>query len=293
MSNTTPTPVGYTTTIECFGDSLTAGTGGTPLATLLRNVMPGRLILGHGIGGQNSAQIAARQGGNPTPVTVSLTGNAFNGVTAVTLTSISNQFLSTQADNTTRYMSGSINGIQCAIARTATGTAPSQVETYTVLPAYSTAVAVAAGSTFIPDDGFNARGNIQVLWMGRNDVPSLTGVAGLVANCVAYLTQPRRYAVIGVLAALGEINGSSNKTAIDAANAQLATAHGAQFIPSTPPTTAEMAAVGYTPTTQDNTDIANGVFPTGMRSDANVHLTTQGYQVFANRLAAVVAANGW
>jgi len=290
---TTNTPQGLTGTIECFGDSLTAGAGGTALATLLKNMLPGRLVLSRGIGGQTSAQVAARQGGSPTPITVTLTGNAFNGVTAVTLTAISNQFLSTPSDNNTRYMSGSINGVQCAIARTATGGPPSTTETYTVLPAYNTSAAVPAGSLFIPDDGFNARHSIQTLWLGRNDVPALTGVPALVAGCVAYMKPPRRFVVIGVLAALGEINGSANKIAIDSVNAQLSAAYPSNFIAATPPSTAEMTAVGYTPTTQDNTDIANGVFPTGLRFDGNVHLTTQGYQIFANRVAAFLASNNW
>lgn len=286
------TPAGFTRTVEFFGDSLIAGNGGTPIATLLRNALPGRLFLNHGIPGQTAEQIAARQGGNPTPTSVTLTGNVFNGVTAVTLTSISNPLLSTVSDNTTRYMSGSVNGTQCYLTRTATGTAPSQVETYTISPAYNTTAAVAAGSIFVPDEGFNARTSIQILWLGRNNVPNLTGLPALIAGCVSYLPLPKRYAVIGVLAAQAETNGTTAKTAIDAANTQLAAAHPGSFVPSTPPTVAEMTAVGYTPTTQDQTDIANGVFPAGLRADS-LHLTTAGYQVISNRVRTLLADNNW
>lgn len=53
-----------------------------------------------------------------------------------------------------------------------------------------------------------------------------------------------------------------------------------------------MTAVGYTPTTQDNTQIASGVFPAGLRVD-DIHLTGSGYQIIANRVASVLIANGW
>lgn len=282
------TPVGLTGTVETFGDSLTAGTGGTALATLMQQTNPGRLFLSHAIGGQTAAQIAGRQGGNPTPITLTVAGNAFTGFTAVSVSSISNQILSTASDTSTRCMSGTINGVQCFLTRTA----PGSVETYTLSPAYNTTSGVAAGSVFIPDDGWNARNSIQVLWLGRNDVPNLNGLPALVAGCVAVMALPRRFVVIGVLNALNEITGGGNYNAIVAANAILAAAYPGQYVASTPPTVAEMTAVGYTPTTQDNTDIANNTFPTGLRFD-NVHLTTTGYRIFANRVNAILATQGW
>jgi lysophospholipase L1-like esterase len=285
------TPVGLTDTIETFGDSLIAGTGGTALHLLLQARMPGRLFLGHGIGGQTAEQISARQGGNPTPVQVTLTGNAFAGRGAVSAT-VTNQLISTPSDNTTRVISGSVNGIQCYLTRTATGTAPSQVETYNITPAYTTTAAVPAGSVFIPDDGFNALNSIQILWLGRNNVPLVTGVAALVAGCVGIMALPRRFVVMGILNALNEPTGSANNNAIVAANATLAAAYPGQFVAVTPPTAAEMTAVGYTPTTQDNTDIANGTFPTGLRFD-NVHLTTTGYQIIANRISNILTTQKW
>lgn len=294
MTSDLNTPVGLTDTVSTFGDSLTQGSGGAGLAQLLTQMIPARLFHNRGIGGQTSQQIASRQGGSPTPIRVTLTGNAFNGINSVTLTSATPAFLSTQADNGPRVMSGSINGIQCAIFWSATGTAPSQVETYTVMPATSSNAAIPAGSVFIPDDGLNARRDIQILWFGRNDVPAgLPGLPALYAGCVAYMAQPRRFAIIGILPGPGEVPGQTpHRVAIDAANAATQAAYPDNYIPSTPPTVAELAAIGYTPNGQDNTDIANGLFPTGLRS-SGVHLTTAGYQVFANRVAAFLAAKGW
>jgi lysophospholipase L1-like esterase len=292
MTTELNTAVGLTDTVTTFGDSLMQGSGGTGLAQLLTQMIPARLFINRGIGGQTSQQIAARQGGRPAPIRVSLTGNVFNGINTVTLTSVSPAFLSTQADNGPRVMSGSINGIQCAIFWSATGTAPSQVETYTVMPAAHTTAAVPAGSVFIPDDGFNARRDIQILWFGRNDTDNWAGLPALYAGCVSYLAQPRRFAIIGILPAPTETPGTAARIALDAANAATQAAYPDNYIPPTPPTVAELAAIGYTPTTQDNTDIANGLFPTGLRS-SGPHLTTPGYQVFANRVAAFLTAKGW
>jgi lysophospholipase L1-like esterase len=53
-----------------------------------------------------------------------------------------------------------------------------------------------------------------------------------------------------------------------------------------------MSAIMYTPTTQDNTDITNGVFPTGMHYDS-VHLNGYGYNIIANRVATLIKQYGW
>ncbi len=57
-----------------------------------------------------------------------------------------------------------------------------------------------------------------------------------------------------------------------------------------------MAAIGYVPSGQDNADIANGVFPTGMRSDTSsphVHLNGPGYSIFAYRVRDAINGNAF
>lgn len=46
------------------------------------------------------------------------------------------------------------------------------------------------------------------------------------------------------------------------------------------------------PTTQDNINIANGVFQTGMHFD-NTHLNGFGYNIIANRVAKIIKLYGW
>lgn len=297
MVDSTPAPVGSTTTIDCFGDSLTAGSGGSgqTLSSVLSSLLPGRLVNNWGIPGQTSDQIAARQGGKP--VTLNITGGQLPASFATAVVVPSTLLLSTPADNTTRYLSGTINGTPATLIRAATGGPPSTTESYTIMAAGTpSAVTVPSWAQFIPDQGFNARESIQTLWLGRNDTVR-TGLPALVAACAAQMTQPRRYVVIGVLPSLEETTGSgASRTSIDTANTALAAAHGDLFVPATPPTVAEMAAISYTPSGQDNTDIAAGVFPTGMRSDGSaphIHLTGPGYEIFARRVKAVIDAKGW
>lgn len=152
---------------------------------------------------------------------------------------------------------------------------------------------------FVPDQPTNAAHSVQVLWLGSNNMPSLTKVPGLVNRCTRPIPQPRRVIVLGILPAPEETNGTSANTAIDSANATIKTlteAANGVVIPATPSTPAEMTALGYTPTTQDNTDMANGVFPTEMRSRhlaPHVHLVGVCYSVFAHRLRDSINDNAF
>jgi lysophospholipase L1-like esterase len=288
---------GIVPTITCWGDSLTQGTGGTPFPTYLAYAYR-RLVNNFGIGGQRMAQIAQRQGA--TPIYLTLSGNAFSGTTAVSVTSINyssptniNSPISTPADNTTRYMGGTINGIQCQLTRTSTGGPPSTSETYTLKPVGTSVASIPSGSRFYPDDSFNAKNDIQVLWFGRNNVPTLTGLDTIIDNAIGVMAKPKRVIVIGVLNAIDEPNGSGNKTAIDAMNAILLANYPTNFIPITPPTQEEATAVGYgTLTGTDNTEISSGIFPTTFHTD-NVHLNSFGYQVIANRVITMINSFDW
>jgi len=272
---------GVSDKITCYGDSLLDDTGGTSPATLLKRMLPSRLVSKYAIGGQKAAQIACRQGG--IQIRISLTGGVFTALTPIVLSFISTQFLSTAATNATKTEKGTVNGIPCTITRTATGTAPSQVEVYTITPAFSTTDAVPDNSIFIPDYAVSAMSDIQVLWMGRNDASALTGVDLIVDNCIAFIEKPRRVIVVGVITALAEITGTANYIAIQAHNAKLKAAYPSNYVEGTPPSADEMAELRYTPSAQDIIDLGNNVIPTGMRSDS-LHLNTVGYQLFANRI---------
>lgn len=283
---------GISEEIICFGDSLTQGagattglTGGLSMPSYLSNILYPRLVQNQGLGGQTMNQIASRQGAKPIYITI--TGNVLNGANDVAITSISSQFLS-YADTRAMYASGIVNGVPCLVTRTVV----SNVETYVIRGANNSTAAIPANSIFYPDSSFNAKDAIQVFWWGRNNVPTLTGLDILIDNAIDLMSSPRRFIIIGVLPARTEIIGTANYNAIIAMNAVLDANYPDNYIPITPPTVEEMLDIMYTPTSQDNIDIANGVFPTGMHAD-NIHLNGFGYNIIANRVAKMIQLYGW
>lgn len=286
--------VGISSEVNCFGDSLTQGSGATTgvagglsMPAHLANILYPRMVVNYGIGGQTAAQIACRQGAKP--IYITLSGNAFSGsLTPVSITSISTLFLSTAADTVTRYATGIVSGVPCMIIRTVVST----VETYTAIGANNASNTIPPNSIFYPDSAYNAAPTIQVLWWGRNDVPTLAGLNTLIDSAVAVMARPRRFVVIGVKMSTNEIIGTSNYNSITAMNAVLLANYPNNYVPITPPTATEMAAIGYTPVAQDSIDIANGVFPTSMQSD-NTHFNGLGYQIMALRVANLIRKYNW
>ncbi|EPK7525538.1 hypothetical protein P7S38_002392 [Klebsiella variicola] len=151
---------------DAYGDSKTAGTGGTPYPTQLAALIGnGFTQNNYGIGGQVSTQIAMRMGAVPTYLTV--TGNAIPAAnSSVTITQINNvsataapaypsqdkRLLSTQSNNTTYTLDGWICGVKCRITRTASGANDNtKTEAYSLTALTGTGVRCLPGSLFVPD----------------------------------------------------------------------------------------------------------------------------------------------
>ncbi|HGP3881196.1 hypothetical protein AAHT96_14470 [Klebsiella pneumoniae] len=158
--------VTHTVMADAYGDSKTAGTGGTPYPTQLAALIGNGFVQNnYGIGGQKSGQIAMRMGAIPTYITVD--GNAipaanstvtitqFNGASATaapTYPSQDRRILSTNSDNTTRTLDGWICGVKCRITRTASGdNNNTKTEMYTLTALEGTGVRCLPGSLFVPD----------------------------------------------------------------------------------------------------------------------------------------------
>lgn len=274
--------------IACYGDSLTDGIGGTRISVLLTKNFPDRIIENYGISGQNALEIATRQGGQPLLLT--LRDNGFAESSAVPVTNLSAPVLFTPDTDNTSTLSGTLDGVKCILTRTATGIGSTLTEAYTVTPLQATKRIIAPDTQFYLDSAQKTRSYIQTLWLGRNNVPNLTGVLDLINSCVLYLDAPRRFVVVGVLSAVNE-NAVANKAILEM-NATLARNYPNYFVSSTPPSSAEMAALNYAPAQQDLADIAAGFIPRGMRVDG-LHLTTVGSQLIATRIAALIKANNW
>ncbi|EPS1148474.1 hypothetical protein ACVBRP_001158 [Klebsiella pneumoniae] len=175
---------------HAFGNSKTAGTGGTPYPTQLAGLIGGDFsVVNYGIGGQRSGQIAMRMGAIPTFITVS--GDAIpaasgtvsitqiNGVSATAAPAYPSQdvrLLSTNADNVTRTIDGWLCGVKCRITRTASGdNNNTKTEVYTLTALEGTGVRCLPGSLFVPDYALQDYSGIE-MWIdaGINDFRSGT-----------------------------------------------------------------------------------------------------------------------
>ncbi|GLU56901.1 SGNH/GDSL hydrolase family protein [Dyadobacter frigoris] len=272
-------------TLAFFGDSLTIGAGGTvPYGSIVAAAFEGRPIVSDGIVGQIASRIAVRQGGVPLKITIE--GNKLNGIQPVRITKLSSSFLSTPSNYDEYSRTGSVAGVRCTIRRTANANG----EMYTITPATVSVIGVPADSEFLLEDAARLKTATQILWYGRNDIGETSAEEEIISSLdssIAYITAPARYIVLGVLTDAKENKGTENYNQVIAINARLATKYGESFVETTPPTESEMAAISYSPTSDDLGDLENLNFPRGMRADIttdDIHLNDKGYKIIANRV---------
>ncbi len=284
-TGTNPVPASTAPRFLLWGDSRTEGIGGTRpdiFPNFVAQQLTAYAVINEGLAGQTAAEVIARQGGAPTQVT--LAGNAIPASGPVSVTSLSvNIFDYGAAWTDVSTMPVTLAGVAGTLSTS--GGAISFTRT-----SAGAQVAVAPGTPFLTAVGEASRGAYSFFCVGRNGLETQdpAAIVNLTLAGVNYLTTPRRYMVAGVMPDLSATVGSSARPLFDRLNAMLRQAHGAAYLDLvTPPSDAEMAAIGYAPTSADRTDIAAGVFPRGMFSD-NIHLLGNGQRVWANRVVARV-----
>ncbi|MCE7067369.1 SGNH/GDSL hydrolase family protein [Dyadobacter sp. CY326] len=277
-------------TLAFFGDSLTIGAGGTaPYGTIVGTALQGRPIYSEGIIGQYAMSNSVLQGG--TPLTISVLGNKFDGLNPVNITQLSNPFLSTFSNNNDYSRKGTLAGVHCTIKRTGS---EEFGDKYTVTPDAESTAEIPENSRFLLDDVEKLKSATQIFWYGRNNIGKPNAEEEILAaldNSIAYIDDPKRFLVVGILLSALEIPGVEKYNQVTSINDRLASKYGQSFVPMTPPSTEEMAAIGYTPTDQDLADLQKNNFPTGMRSNVNtdeIHLNDRGYQLVASRVVAKI-----
>ncbi|MEO6283030.1 MAG: hypothetical protein ABIN80_18970 [Dyadobacter sp.] len=267
--------------ISCFGDSLTAGAGGVPYSKFLQEAFPSKSIKTFGLGGQNAEQIACRQGGLSIYVTVE--NNSFAGLNEIGVTHISTPFLSTKASSNTFESAGSIGGVRCTMIRTASGPLNNLTEKYTLKPLSQSSARIDPDSVFAPADSSGTRDDFQILWLGRNDVPRLETVMGVIDSCINHISTPRRFILLGILNGLKETRGTEIHRVINDFNENLKLKYPDNYVSVGPPDQNEILALNFSPTEEDRITMALGAIPGSLRSD-NTHLNVQGYRLVANRI---------
>ena len=284
-TGTNPMPVSNAPRFVLWGDSRTEGIGGTRpdiFPNFVAQQLTSYAVIKAGLAGQTAAEVIARQGGAPTQVT--LAGNAIPASGPVSGTNRSvNIFDYGAAWTDVSMMPGVLAGVAGTLSTN--GGAISFTRT-----SAGAQVSVAPGTPFLTAIGEASRGAYSFFCVGRNglDTQDPSSVVDLTLAAVSYLTSPRRYMVAGVMPDLSAMIGGDFRGLFDRLNARLQQAHGAAYLDLvTPPTDAEMAAIGYAPTSGDRTDIAAGVFPRGMFNDG-IHLLGSGQRIWANRVVARV-----
>lgn len=186
----TPPSSSGTNQITGWGDSLTSGgeDGGPVTWPNVLQKLTGLTVNNEGVGQQTSTQIAVRQGGVPTSVTVA--GNQIPASGPVTIAFPAGYEPVTDQNSYQGYL-GTILGVPGSVTEyhsvySFTRTAP------------GSAVTVPPGTAFVPSNGTLNNGFV-VIWAGRNDYQDESQVLSDIAAMVASLPTPKRFLVMSVL----------------------------------------------------------------------------------------------
>ena len=295
--------------IDCWGDSLTASAGATANEKRFPQALGLRLgsvasVNNRGVGGQVSADIAARQGGAPALIT--LAGNQIPATGGVQVTSYSTDLLFNSGNSGSLSLTGTLAGVPGTLSGNNVAGRGNATYTFTRTSAGSV-TACPAGTPFIPDLGTATRSRVQIFTYGRNDGTNSTALnnilAALAASVAHQTAYAPRYLVGGTLASPGESLAGFN-----AVRDALAAAHPGRFVDlNAPPSVEEMAQINFVPDSYgaysngrtDAGDIAAGYIPSGMRAGATtgsgdfLHLNDFGYALWALRYYRAIVAMGW
>lgn len=269
--------------IVCVGDSLTQAGGFLQrLATLT-----GRTVRNAGVGGEDSAAIAARQGGNPylmLPAGGSFPASGTVNVTLTTPGGGSTSWPLLQGDG------GGVTGVVAGIPGTIGLVKDPAVAypTHSALDQYTftrttagTAVAAGTPQPFVYDFGEARRGDVQILWPGQNGPDDDRTVAEASAM-VDHLT-PTTPGYVMMTQTGVDSTGESNL------EKRLTAAHGPFINIRRYLIDSALADADITPTGTDTTDIAEGRVPVSLRTDGVHHTMAAqrliGTQVFKKAVA--------
>lgn len=277
---------------EAWGDSLTAGTGGTAWALQLATLIGGGFSAAvNGYGGRTSIHIAARMGATLTTVNVAGGQLLGNGGSTV-INNVSTNLLWYPSAGA-QSEAGRIIGIGAGVHGTLTGTTDgSNTTTYAfVSDAGQPTIIVPDGALFIPDRRYSVTRDRE-LWIcvGRNNYSQPEQVKSDVAAMIGLARKThKRIMLFGVIngnygsgPGIGEYVGGSGWSTIRQLNFDLRKLYPAYYaVDSQGRDLRERLVASYnTGVAQDITDFGNDIPPSSLRSD-NIHLNTAGYGVWA------------
>ena len=267
----------YTTDLCFWGDSLTAGSGGsgTNYPSVCASELGITSFKNCGVGGENANTIACRQGGDSL---ILKPGNV--GTYSVSeLTDI----YGTQC-NPLRQGTGSnsvnpiyINGVKCTLSISQTN-ATDQNAKYTITGYNDTLLA----ETPVKFSGCDINSKITVIFVGQNG-PSLAERLSIIDSMISKIND--NYIVMGLS------TGSSVSKADE--EAQMLSKYGVHYFNTRHMLSKYgMDIINLTPTSSDTLEMNNGEVPSSLRSDS-VHLNANGYTALGKMLAQKIRACGY
>ena len=261
--------------IVCWGDSMTAGAGGS--GTTYPNVLAtltGHMVRNRGVGGETSVTITARTGANPMLVIPDGGTIPSSGGVVIAIQPINGSTPAPLLQGHHGYNVGSIAGVA--------GTISESSGTYTFTRSEAgDPVTVNRPTPWMDAESPSRRGDIAIIWIGQNG-PSHARAKSDVAAIVRHMDAlDKRYLVI------------SKPTSSDGEDAEWHDLYGRRFIAIRQYMVAYgLADAGITPTAQDTTDMSNGVVPESLRSDT-IHWNAAGYTILGQQCNARMRELGW
>ncbi|SEM54599.1 hypothetical protein SAMN04488103_101436 [Gemmobacter aquatilis] len=263
--------------IAAWGDSLTRGKGVTDESQSYPAVacrMIGDCVAFNlGWGGQDSTQIAARQGG--VPLVIRVAGGEIPAQPVPVAVLDRSVDVLWMAGRSRGSLEGSLAGVAGILATDAAG------RWSFTRAAPGAAVTVPDPVVFLPADAFARREAETWIWAGRNNIRDADQVMADIAAMVDALGHDR-FLVGEILPSVEDRPGQV--AARRAVNARLAAIYGPRFVPLV--AALQQAGDG---SAQDAADIARGDIPSSLRFD-HLHLNAAGYAIVAQQFVATLAA---
>jgi hypothetical protein len=269
--------VDYTTDLCFWGDSLTAGAGGS--GTSYPNVCASELGITSfkncGVGGENANTIACRQGGD----SLILKPGNVNEYSLSELTDI----YGTQC-NPLRQGSGSnsvnpiyINGVKCTLSISQTSTTDPNAK-YTITGYNEPLLA----ETPVKFSGCDIKSKITIIFVGQNG-PGLAERLSIIDSMISKIND--KYIVMGL--------SSGSTTSRSDEESQMLSKYGVHYFNTRNMLSKYgMSIMNLTPTTSDVNEMSKGEVPSSLRSDS-VHLNANGYTALGKMIAQKIRACGY
>ena len=269
--------VDYTTDLCFWGDSLTAGAGGsgTSYPSVCASELGITSFKNCGVGGENANTIACRQGGDSL---ILKPGN----VSEYSLSELTDIY-GTQC-NPLRQGSGSnsvnpiyINGVKCTLSISQTSTTDPNAK-YTITGYNEPLLA----ETPVQFSGCNITAKITIIFVGQNG-PGLAERLSIIDSMISKIND--KYIVMGL---------SSGSTASRSdEESQMLRKYGVHYFNTRNMLSQYgMSIMNLTPTTSDEKEMSNGEVPSSLRSDS-VHLNANGYTALGKMLSQKIRACGY